>query len=110
MTSQNSAKRDSRNPPKTAFVFQHYNLFANKTALENILEGLVVARKIPKEEAIQRAESAPEKLVFLLIRITILLNCQGPAATDRNRACHCSETRRDLAGRADFSARPRVGR
>ena len=26
---------------KTAFVFQHYNLFANKTALENILEGLV---------------------------------------------------------------------
>ena len=37
---------------KTAFVFQHYNLFANKTALENILEGLVVARKIPKEEAI----------------------------------------------------------
>ena len=30
---------------KTAFVFQHYNLFANKTALENILEGLVIARK-----------------------------------------------------------------
>ena len=36
---------------KTAFVFQHYNLFANKTALENILEGLVIARKIPREEA-----------------------------------------------------------
>ena len=47
---------------KTAFVFQHYNLFANKTALENILEGLVVARKIPKEEALQRAESALEKV------------------------------------------------
>ena len=50
---------------KTAFVFQHYNLFANKTALENILEGLVVARKIPKEEAIQRAESALEKVGLL---------------------------------------------
>ena len=37
---------------KTAFVFQHYNLFANKTALENILEGLVIARKIPREEAL----------------------------------------------------------
>ena len=24
---------------KTAFVFQNYNLFANKTAIENILEG-----------------------------------------------------------------------
>ena len=50
---------------KTAFVFQHYNLFANKTALENILEGLIVARKIPKEEAIQRAESALEKVGLL---------------------------------------------
>ena len=50
---------------KTAFVFQNYNLFANKTALENILEGLVVARKIPKEEAIQRAESALEKVGLL---------------------------------------------
>ena len=50
---------------KTAFVFQHYNLFANKTALENILEGLIVARKIPKEEALQRAESALEKVGLL---------------------------------------------
>lgn len=47
---------------KTAFVFQHYNLFANKTALENILEGLVVARKIPKAEALKIAESALEKV------------------------------------------------
>ena len=50
---------------KTAFVFQHYNLFANKTALENILEGLVIARKIPKEEAIKRAEVALEKVGLL---------------------------------------------
>lgn len=50
---------------KTAFVFQHYNLFANKTALENILEGLIVARKIPKEEALKRAESALEKVGLL---------------------------------------------
>lgn len=50
---------------KTAFVFQHYNLFANKTALENILEGLIIARKIPKEEAIKRAEAALEKVGLL---------------------------------------------
>lgn len=36
---------------KTAFVFQNYNLFANKTALENVMEALVIARKIPKKEA-----------------------------------------------------------
>ena len=50
---------------KTAFVFQHYNLFVNKTALENILEGLMTARKIPKEQAIQIAEQALEKVGLL---------------------------------------------
>ena len=35
----------------TAFVFQNYNLFANKTALQNVMLGLTVGRGIPKEEA-----------------------------------------------------------
>lgn len=47
---------------KTAFVFQNYNLFANKTAIENILEGLVIARKIPKAEALEIAEKALAKV------------------------------------------------
>ena len=50
---------------KTAFVFQNYNLFANKTALENILEGLVIARKVPKEKAIPIAENALKKVGLL---------------------------------------------
>ncbi len=33
------------------FVFQSFNLFRNKTALQNVMEGLVVARKIPRAEA-----------------------------------------------------------
>ncbi len=36
---------------RTAFVFQNYNLFLNKTALENITESLIVARGVPKSEA-----------------------------------------------------------
>ena len=36
---------------KTAFVFQNYNLFANKTALQNVTLGLTSARKMPKAEA-----------------------------------------------------------
>ncbi len=36
---------------KTGFVFQNYNLFLNKTVLENVMEGLVVARKMDKKEA-----------------------------------------------------------
>ena len=50
---------------KTAFVFQHYNLFANKTALENVLEGLVIARQIPKKEALKTAEEALDKVGLL---------------------------------------------
>lgn len=47
---------------KTGFVFQCYNLFANKTALENVTEGLIVARKIPKAEAIIRAKAALDRV------------------------------------------------
>lgn len=36
---------------ETAMVFQSYNLFRHKTALENVMEALVVVKKIPKEEA-----------------------------------------------------------
>ena len=36
---------------KTGFVFQSYNLFKNKTALQNVTEGLIVARKMNKEKA-----------------------------------------------------------
>ena len=37
---------------KTAFVFQNYNLFFNKTALENVTEGLIVGRGVPKAKAL----------------------------------------------------------
>lgn len=41
----------------TAFVFQNYALFANKTAKENIMEALVTVQKIPEADAEQRALS-----------------------------------------------------
>ena len=47
-----TAKKDiARIRRKTAFVFQNYNLFANKTALQNVTEGLIVARKMDKARA-----------------------------------------------------------
>lgn len=48
-----SKKTISKIRQKTAFVFQNFNLFQNKTALENVIEGLIIARKIPKDKAIQ---------------------------------------------------------
>jgi len=45
---------DKRNVrKKTAFVFQNYNLFNNKTALENVTEGLIIGRGVPKNQAIE---------------------------------------------------------
>lgn len=40
---------------RTGFEFQNYNLFLNKTALENITEGLIVGRGIKKELAQAKA-------------------------------------------------------
>ena len=35
----------------TGMVFQRFNLFEKKTALENVMEGLIVVKKMSKEEA-----------------------------------------------------------
>ncbi len=47
---------------KSGFVFQNYNLFANKTALENVMEGLTVARGVPVKEAEERAKNALDRV------------------------------------------------
>nr|WP_043923402.1 amino acid ABC transporter ATP-binding protein [Leadbettera azotonutricia] len=36
---------------KSSMVFQHYNLFKNKTALQNVTESLLIVKNIPKKEA-----------------------------------------------------------
>ena len=35
----------------TGMVFQRFNLFEKKTALENVMEGLIVVKKMKKDEA-----------------------------------------------------------
>lgn len=47
---------------KTAMVFQQYALFSNRTALENVIEGLVVARKVPKKEATEKGRDLLAKV------------------------------------------------
>ncbi|MDE6260455.1 MAG: amino acid ABC transporter ATP-binding protein [Oscillospiraceae bacterium] len=60
-----SKKEIARIRRKTAFVFQNYNLFLNKTALQNVMEGLIVARKLPRSEAEGIARQALEKVGML---------------------------------------------
>ena len=47
---------------RTGFVFQSFNLFANRTALQNVTEGLIVARRMPKDQANQIAMDALERV------------------------------------------------
>ena len=58
-----ASKKDiARFRMKTAFVFQNYNLFRNKTAIQNVTEGLIVARKMPKAQALDMGMRMLEKV------------------------------------------------
>ena len=46
----------------TTMVFQNYNLFKNKTALENVIEGLLIVKKMNKNEAIEIGLKMLEKV------------------------------------------------
>lgn len=47
---------------QSGMVFQSYNLFPHKSALENVMEGLVTVKKMNKAEARERALSLLEKV------------------------------------------------
>ena len=62
----NSSRKDILNYRKQiGFVFQDYQLFGNKTALENVTEGLIIARKMDKTEAKERGLKALERVGML---------------------------------------------
>ncbi|MCQ9425337.1 L-cystine ABC transporter ATP-binding protein YecC [Pseudomonas sp. LJDD11] len=47
---------------QVGFVFQNFNLFPHRTALENIIEGPVVVKKVAKEKAIALARQLLAKV------------------------------------------------
>jgi L-cystine transport system ATP-binding protein len=47
---------------KTAMVFQNFNLFKNKTILENVTEGLLIAQKMPRKEALELGAAHLERV------------------------------------------------
>ncbi len=57
------SKRDiARLRKKTAFVFQNYNLFSNKTALQNVTEGLLIGRRMHKAQALEIGRRVLDKV------------------------------------------------
>ena len=57
-----SRKEASDLRKQTAMVFQHYNLFKNKTALQNIIEPLLVSKKMSYVEAKKIGEALIEQV------------------------------------------------
>ena len=49
---------------KMGFVFQSFNLFRNMTAIQNVMEGLITARKIPEAQARETAMEMLQKIVL----------------------------------------------
>lgn len=47
---------------QSGMVFQSYNLFPHKTALENVMEGPIIVKKVSKEVAMQKAKHLLEKV------------------------------------------------
>ena len=47
---------------RTGYVFQNYNLFINKTARENVMLGLTVGRRMPKDQAFAIATAALDRV------------------------------------------------
>lgn len=47
---------------QSSMVFQHYNLFKNMTALENVMESLITVRKLDKDQAKSIAIEQLEKV------------------------------------------------
>ena len=59
----NSSKKDVLELHKrTAMVFQQFNLFQKKTALENVMEGLIIVQKLKKQEAEKKAYEQLKKV------------------------------------------------
>ena len=66
LNSEKYRSKDEINLRKqSAMVFQHYNLFKNKTALENITYPLIVGQKIGKDKAKQQGLSLLERVGML---------------------------------------------
>jgi ABC-type polar amino acid transport system ATPase subunit len=49
-------------PGEVGMVFQRFNLFQNMTALQNVMSGLVVVRRVPRQEAREQALAFLERV------------------------------------------------
>ena len=61
---------------KLAMVFQQFNLFERRTALDNVKEGLKIVKKLSDEEATKIAKEELAKVGLLIVKTTTHVTCQ----------------------------------
>jgi polar amino acid transport system ATP-binding protein len=59
---EDSERNIARQRTEIGFVFQRFNLWPHKTALENIIEAPLKVRKVPRSEAVAQGESLLERV------------------------------------------------
>jgi cystine transport system ATP-binding protein len=50
---------------QAAMIFQDFNLFPHMTVLDNIIEGAITVKKVPKEQAVAKAETLLDRIGLL---------------------------------------------
>ncbi|WP_312933900.1 L-cystine ABC transporter ATP-binding protein TcyN [Pseudomonas sp.] len=60
LNKQQAAIRQLRQ--QAGFVFQNFNLFPHRTALENVIEGPLVVKKMPREQALKLGQALLAKV------------------------------------------------
>ena len=62
-TSDRARRRHlSRMRARVGMVFQRFNLFPHRTALGNVMEGLIVVRRLPERESRERAAAMLDRV------------------------------------------------
>ena len=69
LNSKQSKKEQKKNIRQirlhTGMVFQQFNLYPHKTALQNVIEALLVVKKMPKDQAVKKGEALLERVGLL---------------------------------------------
>ena len=62
---------------KLSMVFQQFNLFERRTALDNVKEGLVVVKNYRTKKRLRLQKKSWLRLGFLIVNSIIRVTCQG---------------------------------